>query len=796
MRNTLSTLALCVVCLSPCIPTPAWAQPEQTAQPSQGSDPVSNFFKKLFSGSAPQSGLPEQNQTPQGNPTGGTDPTQPADVTQGRPPPTKGLTDPKQYWLLYDQGDHLRDLVQENLFDHASSLYRKHYDQFFSSRGTKFDSLLDQLATGLDLTYKDRFDLAKEKLRTAISSTTNDKWQEAKDALKYSEKALADFSVHEPIFTGKRYAPNRQSLIEARKQFITDWEAAASGAFGPFAQERNFFDDYPVPVNDPDRVIMNAWVDVEMRIRLQGKHGFDKFFSAYRRQIEGSRELQKKMSELYVSIRPTPGPTEDRLKYALVTIKELKELGLPITELASLRVGFVEVTSQTLLKEGQIEFPVVIEIDLPFKTTKTSIDEALGTGKSQFDYVIALDVNTSSSLHRVQKRDQKPSQFLAGQKDVPNPAYDQARMAVFQAQSAASANDASYCNGAGCIAKAIAGIAHAANVAEKRKIFESTAMLLKEPVYADYQFSVSDVDVTKVVSANYYVFDHYAERYFNSSFDVNEKKSFRLVYNLNEKDRNYYSHIRDFDNEDAIKKFDKASVTIKLSDVVEQFSKRSDEAKRVQSLATIREEMLRDKNVALAKYREKSENRSATSGNDQRFESVVVVMNPKGFLGAGFYVAPDLVLTNYHVIEGVQFVEMKLRSGLETFGKVVKSDVRLDLALLRVQARGAPVSFHNGPIQLGSTVEAIGHPKGLDFTITRGVVSAIRSRPSIFNMGGKEVLFVQTDTAINPGNSGGPLFLGDKVVGVNDNKMAGKGIEGIGFSIHHSEVQEFLKESF
>ncbi len=116
--------------------------------------------------------------------------------------------------------------------------------------------------------------------------------------------------------------------------------------------------------------------------------------------------------------------------------------------------------------------------------------------------------------------------------------------------------------------------------------------------------------------------------------------------------------------------------------------------------------------------------------------------------------------------------------------------------MVKVQARGVPIVFYDGAIPLGSTVEAIGHPKGLNFSITRGVVSAIRKRPGIIGAGGKEVTFIQTDTPINPGNSGGPLFLGGKVVGINDWKLSEKGIEGIGFSIHYTEVQAFLKENF
>jgi len=166
-------------------------------------------------------------------------------------------------------------------------------------------------------------------------------------------------------------------------------------------------------------------------------------------------------------------------------------------------------------------------------------------------------------------------------------------------------------------------------------------------------------------------------------------------------------------------------------------------------------------------------------------------------LGTGFYVAPNLVLTNYHVVEGTKFLEMKLYNGLETFGKLVKSDVRLDLALVKVEARGEPVKFcDTNIVDLGAEVEAIGHPSGLEFSITRGVVSSLSKKNSVYDTGGKEILFIQTDAAINPGNSGGPLFLGDEVVGVNNQKIVADTVEGLGFAIHYSEVQNFLDENY
>jgi serine protease Do len=145
-----------------------------------------------------------------------------------------------------------------------------------------------------------------------------------------------------------------------------------------------------------------------------------------------------------------------------------------------------------------------------------------------------------------------------------------------------------------------------------------------------------------------------------------------------------------------------------------------------------------------------------------------VVHNPQGGYGSGFFVRPDMVLTNYHVIENAKYVEMKLYDGQETFGKVVKTDVRLDIALIKVQQRGKPLRLSNSRnIDLGSAVDAIGHPKGLEFSVSRGVVSGLRKLRSLYSPGGKKILFIQTDASINPGNSGGPLFLGDEVIGMN-----------------------------
>ena len=194
----------------------------------------------------------------------------------------------------------------------------------------------------------------------------------------------------------------------------------------------------------------------------------------------------------------------------------------------------------------------------------------------------------------------------------------------------------------------------------------------------------------------------------------------------------------------------------------------------------------------MAAYRERQY--EVVPQDDSRFESVVVVLHPGGGLGSGFFVRDDLVVTNYHVIEGTKFVELQMFDGQETFGKVIAYDVRLDLALIKVQARGQPINFYSDrQLPQGDMVEAIGHPEGLKFSITRGIISGLREIESSYAPGGNKIRFIQTDTAINPGNSGGPLYLGKLVIGVNTQKLAATELEGLSFAIHYSEVIELLK---
>ncbi len=153
-------------------------------------------------------------------------------------------------------------------------------------------------------------------------------------------------------------------------------------------------------------------------------------------------------------------------------------------------------------------------------------------------------------------------------------------------------------------------------------------------------------------------------------------------------------------------------------------------------------------------------------------------------LGSGFVVSADgYVVTNHHVVKDAEEIIVKLSDRRELEAKVIGSDPRSDIALLKIEASNLPVVKlgSSSNLKVGQWVLAIGSPFGFDHSVTAGIVSAKgRSLPNE-----NYVPFIQTDVAINPGNSGGPLFNMDgKVVGINSQIYSRTGgFMGLSFAI-------------
>ena len=153
-------------------------------------------------------------------------------------------------------------------------------------------------------------------------------------------------------------------------------------------------------------------------------------------------------------------------------------------------------------------------------------------------------------------------------------------------------------------------------------------------------------------------------------------------------------------------------------------------------------------------------------------------------LGSGFIVSPDgYIVTNAHVVDGATEVTVKLTDRREFTAKVMGSDKRTDIALIKIDATNLPaLDINANPvIRKGEWVIAIGSPFGFESSVSAGVISGVhRALPN-----GQMVPFIQTDVAVNPGNSGGPLLnAAGQVVGVNSQIYSRSGgYMGLSFAI-------------
>lgn len=152
--------------------------------------------------------------------------------------------------------------------------------------------------------------------------------------------------------------------------------------------------------------------------------------------------------------------------------------------------------------------------------------------------------------------------------------------------------------------------------------------------------------------------------------------------------------------------------------------------------------------------------------------------------GSGFIISKDgYILTNNHVVDSADEVTVRLHDRRQLTARVIGTDPRSDVAVLKVEASDLPVvSIGNSDeLEVGAWVLAIGSPFGFDFSVTAGIVSATgRALPNE-----SYVPFIQTDVAINPGNSGGPLFnLAGEVIGINSQIYSRTGsFMGLSFAI-------------
>lgn len=651
------------------------------------------------------------------------------------------------------------DLLRDARLADADRLYRDTPSAF---SGVEGHATLQRLAKAIAEKHAAAANRAQAGLDAFLWPVPQAQWADAADTLQAARTVMHAFDGYavtaNPTYTPKIMATLRQSL-NRREQAVKRTAVADLLAYTP-ENTPDFFAAFPVPLSP--QTVLRRHAEAIVR-HFEGAPGGD--IAAFVKRTPAVRDvaaLRVPLAALYLKDAGAAAGSAKAALSRLVAQARAREIGLINgfgTEGPGERIAFSEVTSKTLLRHGQIDFSVAVDVDLPVAFENAPLDELLTSPSSTGPrFVIVFDVALAKNNRRVVDLKEIPSTLFVG--------YDTKSGPLGATKS---------------------------NGPRSMNLFAPAAT--GEPLFQDYRYSKATVQARKAMTATYYVIDRKARTYFQSTFDTFEENHFEVAYNVHRADPRRKRLRAQYDSEKDVDEFEKAPVSVKLSHLLAHYLSNGAEARPFADAATFRKQLLTDKNRVLAKA--EANRFDARPLNDPRFDSVVAVYKGKRSMGSGFFVTPDVVLTNWHVVNDAKFVEMKLYNGLETFGRVLAKDARLDIALVESQMRGRPVAFHTGrDLDLGATVEAIGHPFFQEFSITRGIISAIRKEYSI-NMparSGHRVLYIQTDAPINGGNSGGPLFLGNKVIGVNTWGIKKSLAEGLNFSIHYAEVLGFLNE--
>jgi len=686
--------------------------------------------------------------------------------------------------VFQPRNSELKELIEQDKILEALGYYNQaHYenikenqkrDQYLdfdekilSSLANKSNNLIES-----DSLYKELFLQGEEYKNSSL-----DNWSKIKIFIKDSQAKIDEYSSYK-LFDNFQFHSNLINQLKSNREvlIVRLTESLQNNFLSLYKENPNFFDNYPLDTSSitylsfDESQINNICNEPVSNIK-QFSESFPNFLSYSDKEKLNQCIFAKEME------------TSDDFETFFAKIKNSLDDG----SLSSIPRELLTVVK--ISPNKKYDFDYNFTDTHKFYITESSFDR-INLINAKFKILIVPKIAQYQS--KTIERDTKSSRYHVRNDRYPNPEYARAQNEYYSAQQDSNRNaiadtmPKNYGYGAVGALAAILDIAADVSVSSSLNDAEnklnSTPQYLERPVYESYDFNVSKVNTNKRFEADIYILSD-KNIILTTSFAKSNEEDFDLAFNLHPQDTStsYYKSQEDVDYYQK-QAFDFDMDTL-LTTIIE--------SKKLEKLDSF--EAIKNKITAIDKQdiiRKAKKNVTAIKA-DKRFDSVVVILAPDGSHGTGFYISPNLIVTNYHVVEGQKFLEIKKYDGSMTFGKVEKIDIDKDLALLKVEANGVPINFFSAKeFPLGSTVDAIGHPNGLNFSITRGVVSAIRDIDLAGS--GQKVALIQTDTPINPGNSGGPLFFQNEVIGVNVMKQVANDTEGLGFAIHHSEVINFL----
>ncbi len=429
---------------------------------------------------------------------------------------------PDSYNMFFSPADHLTELTAAGKIDEAGKVYEAQRE-YFTPDSKKRAAVVGEYWNALRARLDPRIDAASRRLGTLSWPVSVDRWAEARETLSATRQVIEAIEAN-LIVAEKRFPfhalKDLKTALSATETTIHD-DASTQLAKYDLTGSADFFATYPAAVNARS-VFSTAAEALVDRFADATREDLVRIHETYRQALTES--LNRALGKRYFDLaRENRGGTGGRdLKTIVSAALETRAAGLPLDRIDGVKLGMIEITSETLLREGQIDYPISIEIDLPFDAEKAELDAAFTGDQAQAaDHLFVVDVALAKASRRVLGIDKTPSTILSHYREDPNPQYNlvqnevnNARMTAQQSAFATTAAANQFCQGMACIGRLVAVYAAKARQDEAEAALQAamtklgqTSQTVKTPVFRDYAFDVANIKTNKTTTVNYYIID-------------------------------------------------------------------------------------------------------------------------------------------------------------------------------------------------------------------------------------------------------------------------------------------------
>lgn len=455
--------------------------------------------------------------------------------------------------------------------------------------------------------------------------------------------------------------------------------------------------------------------------------------------------------------------------------------------------------------ENKLIEKVTPNILLPIEPINIKVEETINFISGQ-DKTILVQVMSDELNRNILEESEVKSKYVYDHKYLPNSEYAAATLEYESAlseynnekmkqslnkQNSSSVGAAIFTGLANGIS--LAALSNKVNNAQAKLV--NTPVTIKTPLEKEYHYNVMNIEITKNLIYKVYLIDPTNGEIWSKSFCKKDSKMFNLKYNKKTEDSGY--NFTKYDEEKDAVEYENKKQSLSTQEIIDNLVDSDLETFEKLTLVNLTKTLKDDqKTKAMASAITNNSSNVEDNSITSLMDSVVAIQNNGGkTIGTGFFVTENLIMTNRHVVEKDKIVSLKTRDKRKHVGKVIDIHFDLDVALLSVEAKGKPITFNSeDSIKEGDDVVAIGNPIGLEYSVTKGIISGIRQKKNKNIPLSKDYRYIQTDVPINPGNSGGPLYKDGKIIGMNTLKISDEDIEGIGFAIHYEDLQAYLNE--